>query len=95
MRKRGVLAASASIPFSDCPPKIEWGRSEKNKPRRGEAATFRRRISDWHDKSWMFGVAIARRRRGPDGRNDAERTERVASREARGRHDSAGPENLA
>ena len=55
--KRRVLAATASNPFCRiAPPMIAWGRSEqKANHGRSEATTFRRRISDWHAQTGMFG----------------------------------------
>ena len=69
----------------DRPPMVVWGRSEQKQSRRGEAATFRRRMSDWHDQTVGLGVAIARRRPAsgigavPGGQWPYPATERLAS----------------
>jgi hypothetical protein len=61
------VAATTSIVCRIAPPKSYGGNPSKNKSRRSEATTARRRISGCHAKSWMFGVTIARRRPAPAG----------------------------
>jgi hypothetical protein len=59
---RRVLAATASVVCRIAPPMSFGGDPSKNQPRRGEAATFRCRMSGWHDQTAGLGVTIARHR---------------------------------
>ena len=88
--KRGVLAASASIPFAESPPHIRMGAIRaKNKPRARRSDHLQATDKRLPCQTWMFGVAIARRlpasRIGavPEGESPYPATERSEPRKAR------------